>query len=154
MMRPVFRRFAALLRRNQPGVALVWVALMMPMFLSIIGLALDGGLVFRAQRQLQNDADGAARAGAMQIDQQLYRQSNGATVALDVNRAQQVAADYVRTQAPSVTGHVAADPQQVVVQLKEQVNTSFLRIVGINAVPIAAVAPARIRYGITQANGG
>jgi methionine-rich copper-binding protein CopC len=90
----------------------------------------------------------------MQIDQQLYRQSNGATVALDVNRARQVAADYVSAQAPGVTDKVAADPQQVVVQVNEQVNTSFLRIVGINTVPIRAIAPARIRYGITQANGG
>ena len=141
------------LARRLRGTALVWVAVMMPLFCAIVGLAIDGGLVFKEQRQLQDTADAAARVGAMQLDQQVYRQSNGATVALDPSQARQVAAQYVAAQAPGVTGQVAADTRQVVVALHEQVPTGFLRIVGIDNVPIKAVAPARLRSGITQANG-
>jgi len=148
------RRARSWLSVALPGQAIVWTAVMMPLFLSVIGLAIDGGVVFKAERQLQNVADGAARAGAMQLDQQTYRASSGATLQLDADKAKQVAAQYLSSQAPTVNGQVTADPQQVVVQVKEQVATSFIRIVGIDSVQISAVAPARIRSGITQENGG
>ncbi|MDE3075991.1 MAG: pilus assembly protein, partial [Chloroflexota bacterium] len=64
-------------RAKQPGQALIWTAVMMPLFLSMIGLTIDGGQVFDGRRQLQNLADAAARAGATQIDQQAYRASSG-----------------------------------------------------------------------------
>lgn len=148
------RRFRAWLSVCQSGQAIVWTAVMMPLFLSVIGLAIDGGVVFKAERQLQNVADGAARAGAMQVDQQVYRSTSGATLQLDPNKAKQVAAQYLASQAPDVSGQVTADPQQVIVQVKQQVATSFIRIVGIDSVQIGAIAPARIRSGIQQENGG
>ena len=55
--------------RGEAGQALVWTAVMLPLFLSVIGLAIDAGTIFDARRELQNVADSAARAGAMQIDQ-------------------------------------------------------------------------------------
>jgi uncharacterized membrane protein len=148
------RRLARALSTRLPGQAVVWAAVMMPLFLSAVGLAIDGGVVFKAERQLQNVADGAARAGAMQIDQQTYRATSGATLQLDADKARQTAAQYLSAQASNVSGQVTADPQQVVVQVKEQVPTSFIRIVGIDSVQISAVAPARLRSGIQQENGG
>jgi len=148
------RAVAVWLSLDVPGQAIVWAAVMMPLFLSVIGLAIDGGVVFKAERELQNVADGAARAGAMQVDQQAYRASSGQMLQLDADKAKQVAAQYVASQAPGVSGQVSADQQQVVVQVKEQVATSFIRIVGIDSVQIGAVAPARIRFGIQQENGG
>ena len=53
-----------LLRSAHRGQAIVWTAVMLPLFLAIVGLAADGGLVFSARRELQNIADSAARAGA------------------------------------------------------------------------------------------
>ncbi len=148
------KRLGAWLSASQTGQAIVWAAVMMPLFLSVIGLAIDGGIVFKSERQLQNVADGAARAGAMQIDQQTYRATSGATLQLDADKAKQVAAQYVASQAPAARGSVTADPQQVTVQVQEQVPTSFIQIVGIDSVKISAVAPARVRFGITQGNGG
>ena len=145
------RRF---LNLRLSGQAIVWAAVMMPLFLSVIGLAIDGGVAFKAQRQLQNVADGAARAGAMQIDQPAYRASGGTALQLDPDKAKQVAAAYVSGQSTDVSGQVTADPQQVIVSLKQQVPTTFIQIVGINSMQIEAVAPARIRAGITQENGG
>lgn len=134
----------------QPGQVLVWVAVMFPLFLAIVGLALDGGLVFSARRELQNLADGAARAGAMQIDQQVYRESSGAIVVLDPDQARQVAADYVAEQGKDFAATIDVDTQRVGVWLDRDVPMSFLRLVGIDRVRITAMAPAEVRHGIEQ----
>ncbi|MDA8216728.1 MAG: pilus assembly protein TadG-related protein [Dehalococcoidales bacterium] len=136
----------------QSGQAIVWMAVMMPFFLSVVGLAIDGGIVFSTRRELQNVADSAARAGAMQIDQRVYRDSSGATVVLDASAARQVAGEYLASQGSGLAAMVTAEPQRVVVQVSREVPTGFLRLVGIETVRISAVALADVRYGIDQAN--
>lgn len=136
--------------RFERGQAIVWVAVMFPLFLSIVGLAIDGGIVFDARREMQNVADGAARAGAMQIDQQVYRASSGATVVLDQNSAQAIAASYVASQGHDLSPSVSTQPGRVVVSVSRSVPTSFLRIVGFSSVRVSATATAEIQHGITQ----
>jgi Flp pilus assembly protein TadG len=126
--------------------------MMLPLFLSIVGLAIDGGLAFNARRELQNVADSAARAGAMQVDQRVYRETAGASVVLDEATARQVAGEYVASQGSGLAASITAEPQRVVVQVSREVPTSFLRLAGINTVRIGATAPAEVRYGIQQAN--
>ena len=138
--------------RGEAGQALVWTAVMLPLFLSVIGLAIDAGTIFDARRELQNVADSAARAGAMQIDQTVYRQSSGATVVLDTAAARQAASQYVSSQG-NVAATVDVAPQQVVVHVSRNVPLSFLRLVGISAVRITATAPASPRHGISGENG-
>ena len=134
------------------AVVAAWVAVMMPFFLTAVGLTLDGGLVFDARRELQNTADTAARAGAMQVDQQVYRDSNGATVVLDQASARATAAQYVASQGPDVQAVISSDDQHVLVTVSRDVPTNFLRIAGIDKVHIAATALAEVRYGIDRAN--
>jgi len=59
--------------QGDEGQVLVMVALMMVGVVSVVGLVSDGGLVFAQRRDLQNAADAAAAAGAMQIDEAVYR---------------------------------------------------------------------------------
>ena len=59
--------------RREDGQALVMVAVMMVGLVSVVGLVSDGGLVFAQRRDLQNAADAAAAAAAMQIDEEAYR---------------------------------------------------------------------------------
>jgi len=125
----------------------------LPFFLAVIGLAIDGGIVFDDQRELQNIADGAARAGAMQIDQQTYRTSSGQTVVLDAASAQQVAAAYVSSQGTELTATVTTDPQHVVVAVNRVVSTSFLRIVGVTKVQVSTTATADVQHGISSGSG-
>ena len=139
-------------RRAEPGQMLVWVAVMLPLFLSVVGLAIDGGSVFAARRELQNVADGAARAGAMQIDIDAYRQSSGEKLALDPAKARQVAAEYVANGPAEVTVTIEADGNGVVVEARREVRTSFLQLVGVTTVRISATAPAAPRYGIESGN--
>ena len=141
-----------LLAGEQPGQVIVWTAVMLPLFLSVVGLAADGGVVFTARRELQNVADSAARAGAMQVDQRVYRESSGATVVLDLAGARQVAAQYVAGQGTGLGATIAAEPQRVLVQVGRDVPTSFLRLVAINTVHLTATASAGVRYGVERGN--
>lgn len=125
---------------------------MLPLFLSVVGLAIDAGILFSARRELQNVADSAARAGAMQVDGRAYRESSGANVVLDQAAARDVAAEYIAQQGKGMVATVAAEPQRVVVSVRRDVPTSFLRLVGITTVRVSATAPAEVRYGIERAN--
>lgn len=145
-------KLRALSDSAKSGQAIVWVAVMMPFFLSVVGLAIDGGIAFSARRELQNVADSAARAGAMQIDQRVYRDSSGATVVLDAVAARRVAAEYVAGQGSSLAAMITAEPRRVVVQVSREVPTGFLRLVGIDTVRISAVALADVRFGIDGSN--
>ena len=48
--------------------ALVFLTTMLPLFLAVIGLALDGGHLFAERANLQAVADASARAGAVRLD--------------------------------------------------------------------------------------
>ena len=140
-----------LFARGQAGQAIVWVAVMLPLFLTVIGLAIDGGVVFAARRDLQNVADAGARAGAMQVDQRVYRDSSGTTVVLDAAEAREVAAAYVAGEGAGLEASVVVEPQRVVVQVSHEVPTTFIRLVGIDTVRVRATAPAEVRHGIERA---
>jgi uncharacterized membrane protein len=123
---------------------------MLPFFLSIAGLAIDGGVMFKARRDLQSLADSAARAAAMQVDQQIYRASSGGAVVIDTSAARAVASDYIASaQTAGLNADVAADQDAVQVRLSEDVSTAFMRIVHIDKVHVTAAALAFPRHGIS-----
>lgn len=140
-------------RPAQEGQAIVWVAVMLPLFLSVVGLATDGGMVLAARRELQNVADAAARAGAMQIDLQVYRETAGATMVLDEPAARATAAAYLGVQASGLTGTVATDPERVEVEVSQEAPLGFLRLLGLNTTRVTAGASAAARFGVTGAGG-
>jgi uncharacterized membrane protein len=144
--------FRHLKQRLERGSVLAWTAVGLALFLPAIGLVVDGGMMFDARRELQNTADGAARAGAMQIDQQMYRATNGAVVVLDQASARATAAQYVASQGSDLSAEITSDDQHVFVSLSRDVPTDFLRLAGVDRVRIAATAPAEVRYGIDKAN--
>jgi uncharacterized membrane protein len=135
--------------RGQSGQIIVWVAVMLPLLLSVIGLAIDGAIVFGQRRELQNVADSAARAGAMQVDERAYRESSGANLVLDLGAARQVAAEYLASQAPDLGATIGAEPRRVV-RVHREISTSFLTLVGIDTVEITASSIAEVRHGITH----
>jgi Flp pilus assembly protein TadG len=138
----------------EAGQALPLVALVLPLLLAVIGLALDGGVVFDARRELQNVADTAAHAGATEVDLGFYRQSGG-TLVLDTRNAEATARDYVADynalhrpdQQVSLDDAAVVGRDRLVVRVSRVVNTAFLRIVGIPTVRIAAVAGGTARSG-------
>src|SRR6266511_366264 len=106
------RRARATLHHGQreDGQILVLTVVMVLGLLAVLGLVADGGLVFARHRELQAMADAAARAGAAQLDEAVYRASNGRIAQLDPNRARQAARGYLQASGFAGEAEVSADP--------------------------------------------
>lgn len=95
-------------RTTRPGVALVWVAIMGVLLISLVGLAMDTAVVYLAGSQLQIAADAAAIAGARVVRDidpgvprnaarylALENKALGTPVSLDLNSENVEAGDIV-----------------------------------------------------------
>jgi Flp pilus assembly protein TadG len=140
--------------------ALVWFTLALPMFVSIAGLAIDGGVLLTSRRELQSVADGAARAGATRLDMDRLRASGGADVQLDQGVARAAARAYadeqlgqeLAWQSPP-TSLIEVDSRRVHVAIQGTLRTAFLRVVHIDGVPVSASAFADVEFGIRDGRG-
>ena len=130
------------------GQVLVMVALMMVGVVSVVGLVSDGGLVFAQRRDLQNVADTAAAAGAMQIDEATYRSTG--EVVLDERLAREAAALYLDGEG-DLDYVVSVLSDRVEVSVSRQATTGFLQVIGIDGVEVTASAFAEPRYGVESA---
>jgi uncharacterized membrane protein len=141
-------KFVRRLRGEEAGQVIVLVAILMVGLVAVVGLVTDGGLVFSQRRDLQNVADAAALAGAMQIDEDAYRASG--EVVLDESAARQAAVGYLRSEG-EMAYSVVVGPTHVDVSVSRQASTGFLRVVGINSVEMSAAASAEPRHGVASA---
>ena len=133
---------------DERGQVMVFVAILMMGLISVVGLVTDGGIVFSQRRDLQNAADAAALAGAMQIDESAYRASG--KVVLDERAAREAATQYLQDEG-GLDYSVQVSPTRVEVSVSRQASTSFLRIIGIDGVDISARSSAAPRHGVAQA---
>jgi len=148
--------------RRAPGQALLWLTLAIPLFVSMGGLAIDGGALLDSRRDLQSIADGAARAGATRLDMDRLRTSGGADVELDSASATRAAGAYVEQSLANIPHTWDSPPhiqievgaRRVHVVIQASVPTAFLRIVFIETVPVEASAFADVQFGIHNGSGG
>jgi len=140
--------------------ALIWLTVVVPLFISMAGLAIDGAILLAGRRELQSVADGAARAGATRVDLARLRDTDGADVELDAAAARGATQSYLDSElAGEVTWdarpHARIDVQsrRVRVTLQGTLRTAFLRIANINEVPVEASAFADVRFGIRTGSG-
>jgi uncharacterized membrane protein len=133
---------------SDEGQVLVMVALMMVGVVSVVGLVSDGGLVFAQRRDLQNVADAAAAAGAMQINEAVYRSTG--EVVLDEQLAREAAVFYLDAEG-DLDYVVSVMSGRVDVSVSRQATTGFLRVIGIDGVEVSASASAEPRYGVESA---
>jgi Flp pilus assembly protein TadG len=117
--------------------------------LAVAGLVIDGGLLFSSRRSLQSLADGAARAGAMAVDERSLRESGGTEVLLDVAAARDSAGEYLRIAGFSGSVETEVEESAVLVRLTHSSRTLVLSLVGIGQVSIRAEATAYPSAGIT-----
>src|SRR5262249_38568854 len=127
-----------MLRPRVAAQALVWLTLVLPIFLSMAGLAIDGAVLLSSRRELQSVADGAARAGATRLDMARLSASGGAEVQLDPSLATDAARIYIQDAfavAPALWSapdlHIDVSDRRVHVLVRATVPTAFLRIVRI-----------------------
>jgi Flp pilus assembly protein TadG len=145
------------MRSVQRAQALVFLAAALPVFVAMAGLAIDGALLLAARRELQSLVDGAARAGATRLDTEHLRSDGGPEVRLDPARARAAAASYLEQslnrdlawESPPAT-RVDISRTRVRVAVEGSMRTAFLRVVGVDRVPVAAAADADVQYGIRR----
>lgn len=145
-----------MMRRRLPddsGQATPLVLIFLLGIVGVAGLVIDGGFLFASRRSLQSTADGAARAGAMAVDEQRLRESGGREVRLDPEAAQAAVDDYLAVAGFAGQVEVAADASNVTVSLRRDMRTLVLSIVGVREVSARAEATAAPRSGITREGG-
>jgi Flp pilus assembly protein TadG len=140
--------------------ALVWLTVTLPIFVAMAGLSIDGALLLMTRRQLQSAVDGAARAGATQLDQELLRGSAGGHVQLDTAAARKATLEYLGNHlgrelpwATAPRAEVKVTQQRVHVAVQGVVHTAFLRVVQVERVPVGATAFADVQFGIRGPGG-
>ena len=137
--------------RRESGAVVPLTAVMLLGLLAMAALVIDGGLLFAERRDLQGMADGAARAGAMAIDEDLLR-DDGA-VRLDPSAARAAAERYLEAAGFEGDAQIGADMLGVTVDLAETRPTLMMGLLGIHDVGVTAHAVARPRVGIEEAGG-
>lgn len=141
------RRTIRELARDESGQAMVLVAIFLTALVAVAGLVADGGMVFAQRRDLQNVADAAAAAAAMQLDQNSYRASSGGIVALDTTAARAAATAYLAREGGLVFA-VRVSPSRVEVDVSRSARTGFLGAFGIRSVEISARSASEPRHGV------
>jgi Flp pilus assembly protein TadG len=137
--------------RGERGAVAPLVAMMLLGLLALAALVIDGGLLFAERRDLQGLADGAARAGAMAVDEDVLRETGA--VRLDSAAAQAAAERYLEAAGAEGTIRIDADTLSVTVDLQESRPTLMMGLLGVRTVDVAAHAVARPRVGIEEAGG-
>lgn len=115
---------------SERGSITVWTLGMVLVVLFLGAISFDLWSGFSTRRQYAGAADQAAQAGANALDETLYRSTGERK--LDPQRAETLAAENLATQAlQGVTDVViAADADQVTVELTATVDVGLLRIFG------------------------
>lgn len=124
--------------RSERGAAAAVIVLFTIALMSVAGLVIDGGYALGAQRRAMNAAEQAARAGADQLDQGALRDGE---VRVDAGKAQAAALSYLA--GAGLHGKVTVSGGTVTVTASTDQDTTLLRIVGINSIPITVTASAR-----------
>jgi hypothetical protein len=128
---------------------IVWVAIMVPLlFLPIVGLSIDAGVMFDARRSLQNVADGAARVGAMEINV-----SNTGEVHIVERPAHDAVVDYLGlVHFSGEEPDIDTRNDRVLVRLSRRQRTSFLRLLHIEDMTISATGRAVACSGVVESS--
>jgi Flp pilus assembly protein TadG len=152
------------LDRSSSGQVLVIVAMGMIVFIAMVGLVIDGGNAWGQQRETQNGADAAAKAGATVI-QGVYTDgdpSNDPTsgdvgcavaAAADANRVTLEAAEYTDWQgsrmgvdvppcAAGGGGAIPAGAQGLAAEAAQDFETYLMQVVGFSTLTARADATA------------
>lgn len=148
--------------RSRSGQVLVIVALGMVAFIAMVGLVIDGGNAWGQQRETQNGADSAAKAGASVI-QAVYTDADptndptdgdvGCAVeaAADANRVELESAEYtdwqgivlgVEVGACGAGGVIPTGAQGVLTTASQEFATYLMPIVGFTELTALADATA------------
>ena len=128
--------------REQSGQVLVLLLGLTIVVFAVVGLAVDGTKAFLMQRSLQNAADAAAVSAAASIDRRTYYSSGGMVIEIHERVATAAAASILERRGLPAMVKFGSDDQAVEIAVTSRVQTTFLRLVGIDEIDVAATAAA------------
>lgn len=109
---------------------------------AVAGLAVDGARLFLMRRSLQNAVDAAALAAAGEIDVKALYAAQGGAMRLDPQAARARAFAVLQQRGVAGRVEIAVDRNVVVTRLQTHLDASFLRLVGVEQLRVAAEAAA------------
>ena len=127
---------------NERGQAAIFAIGITMVVLGVVAFAVDATRAFLYRRSLQNAADAASVAAASQLDITTYYESRGIRLTLDPASARSAAARSLGVRAIQARAEVSANPERVEVVLRDDLETVFLHMIGVDAIPVAAHAVA------------
>ncbi len=130
---------------DESGQVAPLVAVTLLGLMAVTALVVDGGVLFSVRRNLQTLADGAARAGAMIIDEEDLRRSGGEIVQLDPDGARVAVRRYLQESEFEGAADVEVDSASVTVRLSEESPTVLLSVIGVKRFDVGALATASPR---------
>lgn len=127
---------------NERGQVAVLVLGMALLAFAVAGLAVDGTRAWLQRRSLQNVADAAALAAAGELDRAAYYGSGGRAVSLDEEASERVAHRWLSRRPLHARAAVSATEERVSIELRDDVPTTFLALIGVRSIPVAVRADA------------
>jgi hypothetical protein len=137
------------LLRDSTGAAAVVLALSAPVFVGALGLGAEVGLWYFGQRKLQNAADVAAYAAA--VEQRARRSQTRMLEAAGTAAAAtgfQAERGTMTMVTPPTAGRFAGDADAVEVRVQEAVPRLFTAIFSSDPLPLGGRAVARVSEGL------
>ena len=128
--------------RDERGQVTVLVLGMAMLAFAVAGLAVDGTRAWLLRRSLQNAADAAALAGAGELDRRMYYASGGRSVGLDPQESEAVAERWLDDRAVEARTSVVSTRDRVAVEMKAEMTTTFLALVGVRTLEVAVESHA------------
>lgn len=129
------------LRRDESGAMLVLIALLLPVLLGMVGLAMDAAHLYMNRRRMQGIADLSAMAAAQKL---VLGKSDARKAARDIAAANGFS-HGADNNVVQVNTPFEDDEELIQVELRDSVPTLFVRILGIQGarLRVSAVAHAR-----------
>ena len=128
--------------RDEKGQTTVLVLGIFLVVVGVVGFAVDGTRAFLMRRTLQNAVDAAALAGASELNRTTYYRSAGRRVELDSEASEQVAEAILDRRGIVATARISATKEAIQVEVRADLPSTFLRVIGVDSVPVGAVAVA------------
>lgn len=142
MMRSVVDRLREL-SREQSGVVLILVALMLPIFMGMVGFGVDFGWLYWNGVKIQHGADAAALSGVIyEPDDQALAYSSALEAAAENGYNSLSAGTTVVPVDYSDDATAVNNPNQLRVTVTHAVPTFFMRVFGIDSIDITKTALA------------
>ena len=127
--------------RGERGAISVWFATAALVMIVLVGMAVDLGGKVHTQQRTRSVAAQAARTGAQEV--QGSTAVRGEDLQIELAAAKSAAQDYLR--AAGVNGTVTVTGgDTLVVRTTDTYNSTFLGIIGLNAMQVTGEATARL----------